>query len=79
MEELTPLERLKKVNAELAEQNRINARLLEKPLNTIRNLVRASFAGTRRIYEKDKHGNMVCVGRINKAGRAIRNIIEAGN
>jgi hypothetical protein len=78
MEELTPLEQLKKLNIELAEQNRINAALLEGPLHTIKNLVQAASAERRKIYEKDKSGKMVCVGSYNTKGRAIRNIIERG-
>ena len=70
MENLTPLEQLKKVNAELAEQNRINARLLEKPLNTIRNLVRAAKVQVNGSYD---------VRGAYHRSRAIRNIIEAGN
>jgi chemotaxis response regulator CheB len=77
--ELTPLEQLRKVNAELAAQNRKNAGLLKGPLHTISNLVRAATARKRKIYEKDKNGNIVCVGSVNTGARAIRNIIEGSN
>lgn len=78
MDELTPLEQLKKLNVELAEQNRINARLLEKPLHTIRNLVSAATAGTKRVYVQNPDKTLSVI-KYRTGGRAIRNIIEAGN
>jgi hypothetical protein len=67
--ELTPLEQLRKLNAELAEANRINAALLKGPLHTIANLVRAAKIPVNGAYDaKGKY----------RRGRAIRNIIERG-
>jgi hypothetical protein len=74
-----PAALLRHETAALKADNENVAKMIAKPLYTISQLVRATGAQTRRIYERDKHGNMVCIGRINTAGRAIRNIIEAGN